>query len=72
MTLHDAVVFHASQLCERELARGDRTGAVSDATRSVTFAVAEWLAGLAARDETVRRALEDAYVANRPLAQPLP
>ena len=70
MTLHDAVVLHASQLCECELARRDRAGAVGDVTRSVTFAVAEWLAGPAARDGTVRRALEDVYLADRPDAQP--
>jgi len=71
MTLLDAVVLYASQLCERELARRDHAGAVGDVTRSVTFAVAEWLAGPAARDGNVRRALEDVYLADQPHARRL-
>lgn len=70
MTLHDAVVVHASRLCEQELARRDRTRAVREASQSITVAVAAWLAGAAARDATVRRALEDVYRADRPDAQP--
>ena len=70
MTLHEAVVVHASQLCEHQLARKDRTRAVRDASQSITFAVAAWLAGTAATDATVRRALEDVYLEDRPDARP--
>jgi hypothetical protein len=71
MTLHEAVLGHASLLCERELAHTDRTRAVHDAARVVTFAVAEWLAGPATADATVRRALEAIYLEDSPAAVPL-
>ena len=70
MTLHDAVVVHASWLCEQQLARKDRTRAVREVSESITFALAAWLADGAARDATVRCALEDVYLADRPDAQP--
>jgi hypothetical protein len=60
--LHEAVVRHATLLCERELERRGSTRAVREATRTVTFAVAQWLADSAAGDKTVRRALEETYL----------
>jgi len=44
---------------------------VHDAARVVTFAVAEWLAGPATADATVRRALEAIYLEDSPAAVPL-
>ena len=62
MTLHDAVVRHASLLCEQELRRRKRAGPVRDASRDVTLAVARWLADAATSDETVRNTLEAIYL----------
>jgi hypothetical protein len=66
VTLHDALVRHASLLCEQALARGNRPRAVHDASRTVTFAVARWLADSAAADAIVRRALEEIYLEDQP------
>jgi len=62
VTLHEAVVRHAALLCERELERRGGTRPVREATLTVTFAVARWLANSAAGDKTVRRALEETYL----------
>jgi hypothetical protein len=65
VTLHEAVVRHATILCERELARRASPLEVHDAVRVVTLAVARGLADSAAADATVRQALEEIYLDGR-------
>ena len=62
MTLHEAVVRHATLLCERELARRANPREIHDAVHAVTLAVARGLADSAAADTTIRQALEEIYL----------
>jgi hypothetical protein len=61
VSLREAVIRHATFLCERELARRANSREVHDAVRVVTLAVAQGLADSAVTDATVRGALEEIY-----------
>lgn len=62
MTLHEAVVRHATLLCEQELGRRANPREFHDAVHAVTLAVARGLADSAAADTTIRQALEEIYL----------
>jgi len=62
VTLQEAVVRHATVLCDRELGRRANPQEVHAAVRAVTLAVARGLADSAAADATVRNVLEEIYL----------